>query len=92
MGMRPNYRQQRSDRTRAKEAKKQEKLAKREADAQRRRAEREGGAPGGVEPGDAAPGGADRGIAPDGRGLPVDLDPGPEAPRAGESDETDKGA
>jgi hypothetical protein len=41
MGFRPNYRQQRSERTRSKEAKKQEKLAKREADAARRRAERE---------------------------------------------------
>ena len=42
MAFKPNYRQQRNDRTRAKEQKKQEKLAKREADAARRRAEREG--------------------------------------------------
>jgi hypothetical protein len=41
MAFKPNYRQQRSERTRSKEAKKQEKLAKREADAARRRAERE---------------------------------------------------
>jgi hypothetical protein len=57
MAFKPNYRQQRSERTRSKEAKKQEKLAKREADAARRRAEREAA---GLSPeGDDAPG-ADR--------------------------------
>lgn len=46
MAFKPNYRQQRSERTRAKDEKKQAKLAKREADAARRRAEREGTATG----------------------------------------------
>lgn len=45
MAFKPNYRQQRSERTRAKDEKKQAKLAKREADAARRRAERDGTAP-----------------------------------------------
>ena len=40
MAFRPNYQQQRGDRSRAKEQKKQEKLRKREEDAARRRAER----------------------------------------------------
>jgi hypothetical protein len=40
MAFRPNYQQQRGDRSRAKEQKKQEKLRKREDDAARRRAER----------------------------------------------------
>ena len=40
MAFKPNYRQQRSERQRAKDMKKQEKLAKREEDAARRRAER----------------------------------------------------
>jgi hypothetical protein len=38
---RTNYRQQRGDRTRAKEQKKQEKLERREAESARRKAERE---------------------------------------------------
>ena len=54
MAFKPNYRQQRSERTRAKDEKKQAKLAKREADAARRRAERDGTAH--DEPG------ADRGV------------------------------
>ena len=37
----PNYRQQRGDRDRAKEQKKRERLERREADAEKRRAERE---------------------------------------------------
>ena len=40
MAFKPNYRQQRSERQRAKDIKKQEKLAKREEDAAKRRAER----------------------------------------------------
>jgi len=61
MAFKPNYRQQRSERTRAKDEKKQAKLAKREADAAKRRAERDGtatGEPGADGDGDAA---ADRG-------------------------------
>ncbi len=43
MGFRPpNYGQQRGDRDRAKERKKAERLARREADALERKAEREG--------------------------------------------------
>jgi hypothetical protein len=38
----PNYNQQRGDRTRAKERKKQERLERREQDALKRKAEREG--------------------------------------------------
>jgi hypothetical protein len=38
----PNYRQQRGDRDRAKEQKKRERLERREADAQKRREERDG--------------------------------------------------
>jgi hypothetical protein len=38
---RPNYNQQRGDRERTKERKKQERLDRREADAQKRKAERE---------------------------------------------------
>ncbi len=38
---RPNYNQQRGDRERVKERKKQERLERREADAQKRKAERE---------------------------------------------------
>jgi hypothetical protein len=45
MAFRPNYQQQRGDRSRAKEQKKQEKLRKREDDAARRRAERGEGEP-----------------------------------------------
>jgi hypothetical protein len=42
MGFRPpNYRQQRGDRERAKEQKRKERLERREADAQKRRAERD---------------------------------------------------
>ena len=41
MIFRPNYKQQRGDRTRAKEQKKQERLQRREADAARRKAARE---------------------------------------------------
>jgi hypothetical protein len=41
MAFKPNYRQQRSDRNRAKEQKKQEKLQKREEDAARRKAARD---------------------------------------------------
>lgn len=41
MAFRPNYRQQRADRNRAKEARKQEKLLKRQENAARRKAERE---------------------------------------------------
>jgi hypothetical protein len=37
----PNYRQQRGDRERAKDQKKRERLERREADAQRRREERD---------------------------------------------------
>lgn len=37
----PNYRQQRGDRDRAKQQKRKERLARREADAEQRRAERE---------------------------------------------------
>lgn len=54
MAFKPNYRQQRSERTRAKDEKKQAKLAKREADAARRRAEREGTAGPDDNAGDAA--------------------------------------
>jgi hypothetical protein len=41
MIFRPNYKQQRGDRTRAKEEKKQARLQRREADAARRKAARE---------------------------------------------------
>ena len=40
MAFKPNYRQQRGDRTRAKERKKQEKLQRREEAAERRKADR----------------------------------------------------
>ena len=40
MAFKPNYQQQRGDRNRAKEEKKKERLARREEDAQRRKAER----------------------------------------------------
>ncbi len=42
MAFRVNYNQQRSDRERAKEQKKKERLARREEDAQKRKAERDG--------------------------------------------------
>jgi hypothetical protein len=55
MAFKPNYQQQRGDRTRAKEEKKKERLARREEDALRRKAEREGllqsGAPDGKDGG-----------------------------------------
>ena len=51
MAFRPNYQQQRGDRNRAKEQKKKERLERREEDAQRRKAEREGL----LGPGNAAP-------------------------------------
>ena len=41
MAFKPNYRQQRSERTRAKEAKKQEKLQRREEEVAKRKAARE---------------------------------------------------
>jgi hypothetical protein len=42
MAFRVNYNQQRSDRARAKEQKKRERLARRDEDAQKRKAERDG--------------------------------------------------
>ena len=51
MAFKPNYRQQRSERERAKEAKKQEKLQRREEEAAKRKVAREDGQP---DP-DAAP-------------------------------------
>lgn len=42
MAVRPNYRQQRGDRSRAKEQKKKERLERREEDAKKRKAERDG--------------------------------------------------
>ena len=45
MAFRPNYQQQRGDRTRAKEQKKQEKLRRREEDALKRKVERGEGDP-----------------------------------------------
>jgi hypothetical protein len=45
MPFKPNYNQQRSDRDRAKRQKQQEKLKKREDDANRRKTERGGDAP-----------------------------------------------
>lgn len=47
MAFKPNYNQQRAERTRAKQQKKQERLQRREADATRRKAD-------GDEPGEAA--------------------------------------
>ena len=41
MAFKPNYRQQRSERERAKEARKQEKLQRREEEAAKRKATRE---------------------------------------------------
>jgi hypothetical protein len=41
MAFKPNYRQQRSERERAKEARKQEKLQRREEEAAKRKAARE---------------------------------------------------
>ena len=45
MVFKPNYRQQRSERTRAKEAKKQEKLQRREEEVAKRKAARDGEQP-----------------------------------------------
>jgi hypothetical protein len=42
MAFKPNYRQQRNERTRAKEQKKQEKLQRREVEVAKRRAARDG--------------------------------------------------
>jgi hypothetical protein len=42
MAYRPNYQQQRGDRNRAKEQKKRDRLARREEDADKRKAERDG--------------------------------------------------
>jgi hypothetical protein len=58
MAFRVNYNQQRADRTRAKEAKKRERLARRDEDAQKRKAERDGLLSGSDAP-DAAPSDAD---------------------------------
>ena len=45
MAFKPNYNQQRAERNRAKEAKKQEKLQRREEEAAKRKAEQDGTAP-----------------------------------------------
>ena len=45
MAFKPNYNQQRAERNRAKEAKKQEKLQRREEEAVRRKAGQDEGAP-----------------------------------------------
>ncbi|MFN4312530.1 MAG: hypothetical protein ACK4FK_18250 [Ferrovibrio sp.] len=42
MAFKPNYNQQRAERTRAKEQKKQEKLQKRQEESERRKAEQQG--------------------------------------------------
>ena len=42
MAFKPNYQQQRGDRNRAKEQKKKERLERREEDARKRKAERDG--------------------------------------------------
>jgi hypothetical protein len=42
MAFRPNYNQQRGDRNRAKQEKKRERLARREEESQKRKAERDG--------------------------------------------------
>ncbi|MFN4275116.1 MAG: hypothetical protein ACK4FJ_02365 [Ferrovibrio sp.] len=52
MAFKPNYNQQRAERTRAKEQKKQEKLQKRQEESERRKSEQQGDAP-------AADGGSD---------------------------------
>ena len=54
MAFRVNYNQQRGDRDRAKQQKKKERLARREEDAQKRKAERDGLLGGGAEPEAAA--------------------------------------
>lgn len=43
MAFKPNYNQQRAERKRAKEAKKEERLQRREADAKKRKADKEAG-------------------------------------------------
>ena len=58
MAFRVNYNQQRGDRTRAKEQKKRERLARREEDAQKRKADRD------VAPGGSATDSADSAEAP----------------------------
>jgi hypothetical protein len=61
--MKPNYRQERAQRSRTKEMRKQEKLQKREDDAAKRRALRESAAKlDGEQPTDAAAGPAKIGI------------------------------
>jgi hypothetical protein len=45
MAFKPNYNQQRAERTRAKEQKKQEKLQKRQEESERRKSEQQGDAP-----------------------------------------------
>ena len=57
MAFKPNYNQQRSERNRVKEAKKQEKLQRREEEVAKRKAARDDGA-------DAAPVPDDAGAAP----------------------------
>jgi hypothetical protein len=57
MPYRPNYRLQRSDRNRAKELKKQEKLARRAEASEKRKAAREAGAADPAPPEGAQPGG-----------------------------------
>ena len=43
MAFKPNYNQQRAERKRAKDAKKEERLQRREADAKKRKADKEAG-------------------------------------------------
>lgn len=50
MAFKPNYNQQRAERTRAKEQKKQEKLQRRQEESERRKAGREPGDDSGAEP------------------------------------------
>lgn len=45
MAFKPNYNQQRAERTRAKEQKKQEKLQKRQEESERRKSEQQGETP-----------------------------------------------
>ena len=55
MAFRVNYNQQRSDRERVKEQKKRERLARRDEDAQKRKAERDGLLTGATGEGQEAP-------------------------------------
>ncbi len=57
MAFKPNYNQQRAERTRAKEQKKQEKLQKRQEESERRKAEQQGDGQQGAAP--ATDGGSD---------------------------------